>query len=102
YRAAMHGSREIGFTILSMTISLAAVFIPILFMSGIVGRLLHEFAVTIMVAILISGLISVTLTPMLAARVLKDERREKHGAFYRLSENSFNYVQNLYVGSLKW
>ena len=102
YRAAMQGSREIGFTILSMTISLAAVFIPILFMSGIVGRLLHEFAVTIMVAILISGAISVTLTPMLAARVLKDERREKHGAFYRLSENTFNRIQLLYVTSLKW
>ena len=102
YQAAMHGSREIGFTILSMTISLAAVFIPILFMSGIVGRLLHEFAVTIIVAILISGVISITLTPMLAARVLKDERREKHGAFYRLSENAFNRIQALYVGSLKW
>ena len=102
YRAAMQGSREIGFTILSMTVSLAAVFIPILFMSGIVGRLLHEFAVTIIVAILISGVISVTLTPMLAARVLRDERREKHGAFYRFSENIFNRVQHLYVTSLRW
>ena len=80
---------EIGFTILSMTISLAAVFIPILFMSGIVGRLLHEFAVTIIVAIVISGLVSVTLTPMLCARVLKDERRERHGRIYRWSEAAF-------------
>ena len=77
------GSAEIGFTILSMTLSLAAVFIPIVFMSGIVGRLLHEFAVTITVAIVLSGVISVTLTPMLCARFLKDEHNEKHNAFYR-------------------
>ena len=76
YEAAMKGSREIGFTILSMTVSLAAVFIPIVFMGGIVGRLLHEFAVTIILAILFSGVVSVTLTPMLCARILKDE----HGA----------------------
>ncbi len=68
YDAAIKGSSEIGFTILSMTISLAAVFIPIVFMGGIVGRLLHEFAVTIIVAILFSGVISITLTPMLCAR----------------------------------
>ncbi|MFI4982071.1 MAG: efflux RND transporter permease subunit, partial [Nevskiales bacterium] len=85
-----------------MTVSLAAVFIPILFMSGIVGRLLHEFAVTIIVAILISGVISVTLTPMLAARVLKDEKHEKHGAVYRRSEAAFARVQHLYVTSLQW
>ncbi len=89
YQAALRGSREIGFTILSMTMSLAAVFIPILFMSGIVGRLLHEFAVTIIIAILISGLVSVTLTPMLCARVLKDERRSGHGWIYRWSEAAF-------------
>ena len=93
YEAAMKGSGEIGFTILSMTISLAAVFIPIVFMGGIVGRLLHEFAVTIILAILFSGIISVTLTPMLCARILKDEHGQKHNAFYRLSENAFNRVQ---------
>ena len=71
YEAALKGSREIGFTILSMTVSLAAVFIPIVFMGGIVGRLLHEFAVTIIIAILFSGIISVTLTPMLCARLLQ-------------------------------
>src|SRR6185312_15933318 len=66
--AALNGSREIGFTIISMTLSLAAVFIPVLFMQGILGRLLHEFAVTITVAILVSGFVSLTLTPMLASR----------------------------------
>src|ERR1019366_10555969 len=72
YEAALKGSQEIAFTILSMTLSLAAVFIPVVFMSGLVGRLLHEFAVTIIMAILFSGIISATLTPMLCARILKD------------------------------
>ena len=102
YQAALKGSAEIGFTILSMTVSLGAVFIPILFMSGIVGRLLHEFAVTIIIAILISGFVSVTLTPMLCARVLKDEAHQEHGRFYRASEAAFLWVQNLYDRSLKW
>src|SRR6185437_4106228 len=88
YDAAVNGAREIGFTILSMTVSLAAVFIPIVFMGGVVGRLLHEFAVTIIIAILFSGVISVTLTPMLCARMLKSEKDEKHNAFYRWSENT--------------
>ena len=100
--AALKGSSEIGFTILSMTISLAAVFIPIVFMSGIVGRLLHEFSLVIIVAILISGLVSVTLTPMLCARVLKDEHGQKHNAFYRFSETSFNRMQAGYERSLRW
>jgi HAE1 family hydrophobic/amphiphilic exporter-1 len=69
--ASLRGSREIGFTILSMTISLVAVFIPVLFMAGMLGRMLHEFAVTITVAILISGVVSLTLTPMLCSRFLK-------------------------------
>ena len=69
--AALHGSREIGFTIVSMTVSLVAVFIPVLFMGGILGRLFREFAITISVAILVSGLVSLTLTPMLASRLLK-------------------------------
>ena len=90
YDAAINGSGEIGFTILSMTLSLAAVFIPVVFMGGIVGRLLHEFAITIIIAIAFSGIISVTLTPMLCARVLKDEHGQAHGAFYRWSENTFN------------
>ena len=102
YDAAMKGAGEVGFTILSMTLSLAAVFIPIVFMSGIVGRLLHEFAVTIIIAILASGVISVTLTPMLCARMLKDEHNEKHNAFYRASENAFNWLRDVYDVSLSW
>ena len=102
YEAAVKGSGEIGFTILSMTLSLAAVFIPIVFMSGIVGRLLHEFAVTIIIAIVFSGIISVTLTPMLCARFLKDEHNEKHNAFYTWSENTFNRIQASYERTLHW
>ena len=102
YDAALKGSSEIGFTILSMTISLAAVFIPIVFMGGIVGRLLHEFAVTIILAILFSGVISVTLTPMLCARILKDEHGQKHNWFYKLSEDTFNAVQAKYDSTLRW
>jgi HAE1 family hydrophobic/amphiphilic exporter-1 len=102
YDAAIKGSSEIGFTILSMTISLAAVFIPIVFMGGIVGRLLHEFAVTIIVAILFSGVISITLTPMLCARILKDEHGQKHNRFYEWSENTFNRIQGSYDRTLRW
>jgi HAE1 family hydrophobic/amphiphilic exporter-1 len=100
--AALRGSAEIGFTILSITLSLAAVFIPIVFMSGIVGRLLHEFAVTIIIAILISGIVSVTLTPMLCDRILKSEHGQEHNWFYRLSENTFNWMQRTYDNSLRW
>jgi HAE1 family hydrophobic/amphiphilic exporter-1 len=102
YRAACRGSQEIGFTILSMTLSLVAVFIPILFMSGIIGRLLHEFAVTIIIAILISGFISVTLTPMLCARALKDEKHRAHGLIYRWNEAAFSWMQDLYDRTLQW
>ena len=102
YRAAMKGSGEIGFTILSMTLSLAAVFIPVVFMGGIVGRLLHEFALTIIVAILISGIVSVTLTPMLCARILRSEHGRKHNVFYRLSEGAFNRLHHGYDRSLRW
>jgi hydrophobic/amphiphilic exporter-1 (mainly G- bacteria), HAE1 family len=100
--AALKGSGEIGFTILSMTVSLAAVFIPVVFMGGIVGRLLHEFAVTIVIAIAFSGVISVTLTPMLCAYMLKDEHNQAHNAFYRWSENTFNVLHNGYNRSLAW
>ncbi len=102
FEAALKGSGEIGFTILSMTTSLAAVFIPVVFMGGIIGRLLHEFAVTIIVAILISGLISVTLTPMLCARILRDERGRKHNVFYRASESGFKILHRAYDRSLRW
>jgi HAE1 family hydrophobic/amphiphilic exporter-1 len=98
--AAFRGSKEIGFTILSMTISLAAVFIPVLFMGGIVGRLFHEFAVTIGVAILISGFVSISLTPMLCSRFLKPERQQRKGALYRWTERGFDAMVGLYARTL--
>ena len=85
--AAINGSEEIGFTILSMTLSLSAVFIPVFFMGGVLGRLLHEFAVTIMAAILVSGFVSLTLTPMLCSRFLKAQHGLKHGRLYNFSES---------------
>jgi len=101
--AALSGSREIGFTILSMTISLAAVFIPVLFMGGIVGRLFHEFAVTIGVAILLSGFISLSLTPMLCSRFLRHhEKNEKHGRLFQISERVFDRMLALYERTLKF
>jgi hydrophobic/amphiphilic exporter-1 (mainly G- bacteria), HAE1 family len=102
FEAALNGAGEIGFTILSMTISLAAVFIPVVFMGGVVGRLLHEFAITIIIAIVVSGLISVTLTPMLCSRFLRRERSEDHGRFYRASEAVFDGVQEFYRRTLLW
>ncbi len=99
--AALKGSREIGFTILSMTISLVAVFIPVLFMKGTFGRLLFEFAVTITAAILVSGVVSLTLTPMLCSRFLKPmPKGEHHGAFYQLMERIFDRSVGLYERSL--
>jgi HAE1 family hydrophobic/amphiphilic exporter-1 len=100
--AAFKGSKEIGFTILSMTLSLTAVFIPILFMGGIVGRLFHEFAVTIGVAILVSGVVSLSLTPMLASRFLRPERGRKHGRFYVVTERYFNGMVKTYDRGLTW
>ncbi len=101
--AALNGSREIWFTIISMTISLAAVFIPILFMSGILGRLFREFAVTICVAILISGFVSVTLTPMLCSRLLRRRRDdEKPNAVSRWMENFLQRTLGLYMVTLRW
>ncbi|HSM96052.1 MAG TPA: efflux RND transporter permease subunit [Rhizomicrobium sp.] len=102
FDAALKGAREIGFTILSMTMSLAAVFIPLVFMGGIMGRLLHEFAVTIVLAIVFSGIVSVTLTPMLCARLLQSEHHKKHNRFYEWSENSFSKLQDGYERSLRW
>jgi HAE1 family hydrophobic/amphiphilic exporter-1 len=100
-RAAFDGSAEISFTILSMTASLTAVFIPILFMGGIVGRLLHEFAVTIGAAILVSGLVSISLTPMLCSRFLKPPHSEKHGWFYNATERMFDLWLRMYDWSLR-
>ncbi|BBO17895.1 acriflavine resistance protein B [Candidatus Brocadia pituitae] len=100
-QAAIKGSGEIGFTILSMTLSLAAVFIPVLFMGGVVGRLFREFAVTICVAILISGFVSLSLTPMLCSRFLRPPSEKKHGRLYLIIENFFNTLLKGYDRSLK-
>jgi HAE1 family hydrophobic/amphiphilic exporter-1 len=102
FAAALTGSREIGFTIVSMTLSLAAVFIPILFMAGILGRLFREFAVTICTAILISGMVSISLTPMLCSRFLRDTREDKHGILYRTMERVFDGMLHVYSVSLRW
>jgi HAE1 family hydrophobic/amphiphilic exporter-1 len=100
FAAALEGSREIGFTIISMTFSLATVFIPVLFMGGIVGRLLREFAVTIAVAILVSGFVSLSLTPMLCSRFLRPPESLQHGRLYRLSERYFDRMLEAYEHSL--
>ncbi|HET8548797.1 MAG TPA: efflux RND transporter permease subunit, partial [Bryobacteraceae bacterium] len=99
--AAFAASREIGFTIVSMTLSLVAVFIPVLFLGGIVGRLLHEFSVTIVVAILISGFVSLTLTPMLGSRFLRMSHTARHGWLYHLLEGGFNRLARWYEWSLR-
>jgi HAE1 family hydrophobic/amphiphilic exporter-1 len=101
-QATFDASKEISFTILSMTISLAAVFIPVLFMGGILGRLLHEFAVTIIVAVLISGFVSLTLTPMMCSRILHNQHAERHGHLFALSERVFDAVRDAYGRSLGW
>jgi hydrophobic/amphiphilic exporter-1 (mainly G- bacteria), HAE1 family len=100
--AALSGSREIGFTILSMTISLAAVFLPVFFMGGIMGRLLHEFAVVIITSILVSGVVSLTLTPMLCSRFLRPPGEKKHGRVYMGLERFFDWLLRLYDISLQW
>ena len=98
--AALKGSKEIGFTILSMTISLVAVFIPVFFMGGIMGRLLHEFAVTIGMSILISGFVALTLIPMLASRFVRPHGKEQHGRLYQASERFFASMLQFYERTL--
>jgi HAE1 family hydrophobic/amphiphilic exporter-1 len=102
WRAALEGAREIGFTILSMTISLVAVFIPILFLGGLVGRLFQEFAATIGIAILVSGFVSLTLTPMLCSRYLKPGAHASHGRFYEATERAWQRVLGGYDRSLRF
>jgi len=103
WQATLEGSREISFTIVSMTISLAAVFIPVLFMGGILGRLLHEFAVTIIAAVLISGVVSLTLTPMMCSRILKPhDPNARHGRLYMLFERFFDGMKHAYDVTLRW
>jgi HAE1 family hydrophobic/amphiphilic exporter-1 len=101
-QASLRGSGEIGFTIVSMTLSLAAVFIPVLFLGGVLGRLFKEFAITICVAILISGVVSVTLTPMLCSRFLRSAHEEERSWFYRVTERFFDGMLHVYDVSLTW
>ena len=99
--AALLGAKEIGFTIISMTLSLSAVFIPVLFMSGLLGRLLHEFAVTIICAVLISGFVSLSLTPMMCSRFVHSVRGEKHGGLYYAFEKFFEGLRAAYERTLR-
>jgi hydrophobe/amphiphile efflux-1 (HAE1) family protein len=100
--AALKGAGEIGFTIISISLSLVAVFIPLLLMGGIIGRLFHEFAVTVTVTILVSVVVSLTLTPMMCARFLQDERQTKHGRLYRMMERFFDGMRDGYAVGLRW
>jgi hydrophobic/amphiphilic exporter-1 (mainly G- bacteria), HAE1 family len=99
--AAFNGSKEIGFTIVSMTLSLVCVFIPVLFMSGLLGRLLHEFAVTIIVAVLVSGFVSLTLTPMMCSRFVHPEHERKHSRLYNVFERFFTWLRDAYDRTLR-
>ena len=101
-QAALRGAREVGFTVLSISISLVAVFIPLLFMAGIIGRLFREFAVTMTVAVLISLVISLTTTPMIAARLLKERDEVRENRFSRFAERTFDRLQARYAKSLDW
>jgi len=102
FEAAMLGSKEIGFTVLSMSTSLIAVFIPILLMGGIVGRLFREFAVTLSVAIMVSLVVSLTTTPMLSAKFLEAHNKRRHGWFYRLGERGLKWLASEYERGLRW
>ena len=104
-QAALKGAKQIGFTIVSLSVSLIAVFIPLLFMTGIVGRLFREFAITLSVAVAVSAVVSLTLTPMMCARLLREEREEKarkHGRFFRVTEGFFQGMLHAYDRSLQW
>src|ERR1039457_6213823 len=100
--AALKGAKQIGFTVISLSISLIAVFIPLLFMTGIVGRLFREFAITLSVAVAVSAIVSLTLTPMMCGRLLKSERDEKHGRLFNATERWFQWLLNAYERGLQW
>ncbi|MEP6668822.1 MAG: multidrug efflux RND transporter permease subunit [Chthoniobacter sp.] len=100
--AALKGAKQIGFTVISLSLSLIAVFIPLLFMTGIVGRLFREFAVTLSIAVVASAVVSLTLTPMMCARLLKSDHGEKHGRFYVATERMFDWMLQQYEVGLKW
>ena len=102
FQAALSGTKEIAFTVLSMSTSLVAVFIPILLMGGMVGRLFREFAVTLSAAIMVSLLVSLTTTPMMCATILRPEKQGSHGILFRISERTFNWMHGHYERSLRW
>jgi multidrug efflux pump len=102
FAAALKGAEEIGFTVFTISLSLIAVFIPLLLMGGIVGRLFREFAITLSTAIFVSMIISLTTTPMMCAYLLRDERKAKHGRVFVASEKCFDWLLSLYRGSLRW
>ena len=101
-QAALKGAKQIGFTIISLSLSLVAVFIPLIFMTGIVGRLFREFAITLSAAVLVSGVVSLTLTPMMCARLLKPENKTKHGRFSKAADRLFQTWLDAYDRSLQW
>jgi hydrophobe/amphiphile efflux-1 (HAE1) family protein len=100
--AAFKGAKQIGFTVISLSVSLIAVFIPLIFMTGIVGRLFREFAITLSVAVAVSAVVSLTLTPMMCARLLRAEKDTEHGRFYHATERMFEWMLNAYENGLKW
>lgn len=101
-QAALKGSKQIGFTIISLSVSLIAVFIPLLFMTGIVGRLFREFAITLSVSVVASAIVSLTLTPMMCSRLLKAESEENHGRFFQLTERGFAWMLDEYDRGVRW
>jgi multidrug efflux pump len=100
--AALKGARQIGFTVISLSVSLIAVFIPLLFMGGIVGRLFREFAIVLSIAVVLSAVVSLTLTPMMCARLLLPPHQTQHGAFFRITERWFDRLRDVYETGLKW
>ncbi len=102
FEAALKGARQIGFTVVSLSLSLIAVFIPLLFMTGIVGRLFREFAIVLSIAVILSAIVSLTLTPMMCARLLRPESESEHGALFRITEGWFEALRDWYDAGLKW
>src|SRR5205085_10045459 len=101
-QAALKGAKQIGFTVISLSFSLVAVFIPLIFMTGIVGRLFREFAITLSVAVLVSCIVSLTLTPMMCSRLLEPEDESKHGRLFRATEGFFKGMLDAYERGLQW
>src|SRR5205814_601509 len=101
-QAALKGAKQIGFTVVSLSLSLIAVFIPLIFMTGIVGRLFREFAITLSIAVVVSACVSLTLTPMMCARLLKPENKKRHGRLYQATETFFKGMLDAYESGLRW